>query len=78
MGQGANARQCLSLGPSATALTGAAIHALEQEGGAEITPALSSKHRLVGQSREPQCCSVLPPFFQHGLDEGASSISVSL
>lgn len=50
MGQGANGRQCPSLGRSATALTEAAIHGLEQEGGAELSPVLSSKRRFVGQS----------------------------
>lgn len=60
------------------ALSEAAIHGLEQEGGAELTPALSSRWRFMGQSREPQCCSVLPPLFEHGLDEAAFSISASL
>ncbi|NWH32836.1 S29A1 protein, partial [Chloropsis hardwickii] len=60
MGQGANASQCLSPGPSATALAEAATHGLEQEGGAEITPALGSKRRFMGQSREPQALDTHP------------------
>lgn len=73
-------RHSSSPGSSAMAATGTASHSLE-EGGAELTPALalSLKQRFMGQSREPQCCPVLlPPFFQNGVDEAASSISASL